>query len=235
MKEYPDAQGIAVVLAADTDPDCGTIVDYASVGSVFKNQLNFAVFQLFNPFPVEVEEIVQTLYSNTNLPWLPDKYKFIVFYFSGHGGMSKNDGTIQILPCKQIGKTLQIFPTIIDPLHYLPHTKLFFFDCCLLEIHKHLQKQDDLVQSDERCLTRGEKVIAFATSKGLGTVATQKEGGIWTKTLVELLPEKKSLQEILGDTAGKLKKLETSMKPHWTSEGENIYLNGITKKIMMNA
>ena len=107
-------------------PD-GTAEDVENITSTFK-ELKFAVFSERDLTAEKIACLVQAAAECT----FPYKYRYIAFYFAGHGGTDESDKPfirgLQTDASKK--ELLHIDDFIITPWKVLQLTRLFFFDCC---------------------------------------------------------------------------------------------------------
>ena len=202
------AQGIIFIVGiygAD-----GTAVDVENVDSTFK-KLNFATYVEKDPTTSQIAQLMNAA-SECNYPY---QYKYIAFYFAGHGG--RDEAEKPFIKGLQIdddesAKILHINEHIISPLRKISHlTRLFFFDCCQSPgsgMAYHSSSFRDCGQFTEKIETHsGEKIethsgeiIAYATSEGQKSVGDKKQGGIWTYHLCRNLQKAEPITTVLADT-----------------------------------
>ena len=186
VKHYNDKkpQGIMFIVGMYGAP--GTDVDVKTVQSTFEHtNINFAILPIQSPTSAQISALIAAA-SNYGYPFW---YKFVAFYFCGHGGIDNNRNPfVQTL---SEGRVL-IEPSIIEPLKSIEKIRLFFFDCCLSQPSPTAGTRSvDTARSDDtssappiikRNCTQGE-VVAYAVSKGQKAYGDQKEGGYWTQRL----------------------------------------------------
>ena len=134
-------------------------------------------------------------------------YKYVVFYYSGHGGSDDSEKSF-VLPQQDGGsaEVVYIMDDIIHPFVDSPKSGkfdrryLFFFDCCLSYTHteggvtaRGLESPLKFTKVPPECL------VAYATSMGSKS-AGGSEGGIWGRTLCSYLEKDLSLADILDKT-----------------------------------
>ena len=139
-------------------------------------------------------------------------YKYVVFYYSGHGGSDDSENSF-VLPQQDGGsaEVVYIMDDIIRPFVDSPKAGkfdrryLFFFDCCLSYAHteggvtaRGLESPLKFTKVPPECL------VAYATSMGSKSVGGS-EGGIWSRTLCSYLEKDLSLAEILDKTREEVK------------------------------
>ena len=217
QKEYRGAQGIIFVVGmfgAD-----GTAVDVDRVKTTFKN-LNFAVHTLEDPTVVQIDCLVKAASKCT----YPDQYKFLAFYYAGHGGKDEvgafivpfqlghsnftalrragpNNTTIESEKCQpnENFMLLHVDQYIIEPLKHLELTRLFFFDCCQTLQAGGISYSNP--QTSKLQYVNSGEAIAFATSKGQTSIGNASIGGLWTHKLCEKLQDPEPIFSILQETA----------------------------------
>ena len=162
----------------------GTDVDVDKVQSTFKHpNINFATFTTQDPTSAQLSALIAAASKHD----YPFRYKFIAFYFSGHGGTDK-DGN----PFVQTLSKGRVFiePSIIEPLKSIERIRLVFFDCCLSQPTTGARSVDTARSGDtssappiiKRNRSQGE-VVAYAVSKGQKAFGDQDGGGEWTRRL----------------------------------------------------
>ncbi len=203
--QFQKVQGIIFIVGVfGTD---GTALDVENVESTFK-QLNFAVFVVRDP---TAEEIACLMEAAGSLDY-PYKYKYVAFYFAGHGGIDKDDKPFIVGLQKDDSTTevLYIDHYIVDPLkplHDKKISRLFFFDCC------QSAKKDIAFFSEGRALKpkpHPGQLVAYATNAGLKSWGDKKNGGIWTHHFCKNLLEFQSdpIGEILFRTTDDVTKIK---------------------------
>ncbi len=212
VEKHPSAQGIAVVIARDEpsnhqaaipSSNTGMNVDYDTVKNTFES-LEFAVLDLLDPSPAQVIELVKTL---SEMESYFRAYEFIVFYCIGHGGMTTGKSNMSEvlfrLSCES-KDILNIFENIVNPLHYLPINKLFFFDCCLDGFHNPTPNVCLGCSNCDAFPISGGQLIAFATG-----------GGTWTQTFCRLLVEceDECIENVWSKTKDAVNESNTYMNP----------------------
>ncbi len=193
--DFKTAQGIIIVVGVQGAS--GTARDVENVEKTFK-QLNFAVYVVRNP---TAEELATLMKAAGNLDY-PLCYKYVAFYFAGHGGIDK-DGKQFIVGLQtedsQKTKVMHIDEYIINPLkplHDKNKSRFFFFDCC--------QSEGEGVEffiGSSRAKPPPGQLVAFASNIGQKSWGDKKDGGIWTRHLCENLRRyKESITDILAQT-----------------------------------
>ena len=159
----------------------------------------------------------------------PMGYKYIAFYFAGHGGIDEF-GRPYILPMKKgITERFYLEENILSPFRPSPdkkkpkkrYTHLFFFDSCLVDTHASSQKTVSLVPSPEF-------VIAHATYPGQKSAGTV-EGGVWTGCLCQNLKCPLSITTILDRTHDEVKTRLPQWPYHSSCAGE-LFLKGNSQR-----
>ncbi len=170
----------------------GTDVDVKKVQSTFEHpDINFAILPTQNPTSARLSALIAAA-SKYEYPF---RYKFVAFYFSGHGGTDK-DGN----PFVQTLSEGRVFiePSIIEPLKSIERIRLFFFDCCLSQPTTGARSVDTARSGDTssappiiKCNHPQGEVVAYAVSKGQKAYGDPKEGGEWTRRLCDniLIPD----------------------------------------------
>ena len=234
----PDAQGLIFVVAGAGNPS-GTDVDVDSIGKIFRDELNFAIYCIKNPSHPELACLIKAAAEVR----YPLNYKFIAFYYAGHGGIDKSCREF-VLP-DNTKRKLNIKDDIISPLAAFtqyPRSKshlykdrkcLFFFDCCLnyspgLDVHG--TKKVFNLQSPQDCL------VAYATSNNHKAGGNATYGGLWTHHLCQRLKTRDLLSVILDHTVEDVKDDQARnaeknkviyQLPHYTTNAGEVYLKGI--------
>ena len=155
----------------------GTDEDANKVYKTFRNELNFAAYRCENFSCTNLVYLIEAAAKFGNYPL---GYKFIAFYYAGHGGIDKS-GREFVIPSQQTrGGTksvLYIKGDIISPLtcesaakirdkrffkkHKKNRKSLFFFDCCLNykpDLNVHGTEKVFNLKYPQDCL------VAYATS-----------------------------------------------------------------------
>ena len=223
----------------------GTDEDDDNIRKTFAH-LNFAVYSIQDPLFRELVNLVETA---AEFHLYPLNYKFIAFYYSGHGGVDR-DGHEFVLPLQLTGggreDIVYINDAIISPFtckyavqirdqcffdkHKRNRTCLFFFDCCL-------KYNPDLVPGTERVFNLHcpyDCLVAYATSVNLISGGNATYGGLWTRYLCQRLIKRDLLSAILDhtvedvrdDQAGNNENV-TYQLPYYKSNAGEIYLKGI--------
>ena len=240
-RDKPEAQGIIFVVAASGNPG-GTDVDVDNICKLFRDELNFATYRIENPSCPELACLIKAAAEVR----YPLNYKFIAFYYAGHGGIDESCHEF-VLPDGDIKNKLYIKDDIISPLAAFtryPRSKshlykdrkcLFFFDCCLnyspgLDVHG-TEKVFNL-ESPQDCL------VAYATSINHKAGGNMTYGGLWTRHLCQRLKTRDLLSAILDRTVEDVRNDQvtsiekdniTYQLPHYVTNAGEVYLKGINE------
>ena len=206
------------------------------VEETFKG-LSYAVWTVRNTTPSKMKNAAKIISKYRHFPI---EYKWIVVYYSGHGGISKdnNKGFFWF----QNESTP--FEHVIDPLQpgykgcSLENRKrLFLFDCCLTE--SQIPVETDPIPTNRDDLPsfmpiHDYTIIAYATFLRNPAFGSSSEGGKWTDVLCNNIKKYASLKkvnEILELTrdeviqkAFRLNTDERPQDPHFTSIGGHGWL-----------
>ena len=165
----------------------GTEVDVKNVQTTFEHpDINFAILPIQSPTSARLSAMIAAA-SKYGYPY---HYKFVAFYYSGHGGTDK-DGKNPFVQTLSEGRVF-IEPSIIEPLKSIEKIRLFFFDCCLSQPSTTAGARSvDTARSDDtssapRIIKRSctqREVVAYAVSKGQKAYGEQNKGGEWTRRL----------------------------------------------------
>ena len=191
VKKNLKKSGLALLVGMITNGPCGVEKDLDTMKDAFE-ELGLAVWQLPDASDMKIASVVETI---SQYPF-PSNYKFIVFYFSGHGGSLDSHTFISTAgDLDDHGQSPRLFieEAIISPL--LPKNpkstlskdvrRLFLFDCCLtdstLRGHAPVIKKEDV-----SIPPRGNVLVAYATSMtSLARADPEKGGGVWTRFLAQ--------------------------------------------------
>ena len=238
VEENLRKNGLAIVVGiaesgSKESAAAGVSKDCRKMAKVFKN-LGFAVWDIEDGSSVQVAATLQTVAQTE----FPNSYKFIIFYFSGHGGSQDNHTYIQChVDDPDEVSTLSIEKGIIAPFLTRNASKLkklryiFLFDCCLKDAESEVCRLKDIsLPSFDNIL------IAYATSMTF-TAKGGNEGGLWTNSLAENMELDCPLTSILDLTWDKvvrefIKKNQFDVDngklipqgPHYTSSAGLIWL-----------
>ena len=189
----------------------GSEIDVKRVQTTFENpKLNFTIIIVQDPNTIRLRSLIVSAARYE----YPIRYKFIAFYFSGHGGADK-EGNLVVQTCDKQQVAIERY--ITEPMENLnKHVRLFFFDCC--------QSKSESVQSKAttggpRSLTSEPlrivkpqcmhgQVIAYAVSKGQKAYGDSSEGGEWTRRLCENLLKPDPITTVLTNTNEAMKNSE---------------------------
>ena len=194
--DFHGAQGIIFIVGiygAD-----GTAKDVENVETTFK-QLNFATFLERDPTSTQIASLINAAAACK----YPDGYKYIAFYFAGHGEREESTGKLFINGL-QLNKAkpeiLYIEEFIVDPLQRLKGPKkLLFFDCCQTLGSDTAYHGDNTLVKNPKPLPN--VLLAFSASKGQKSFGDKTKGGIWTYYLCKNLKKKRSITAILNKTS----------------------------------
>ena len=222
-RKKPDAKGIAFIVGiygAD-----GTDEDVRNMSSTFE-ELNFAVFTEKDPTCTQLACLVKAAATVR----YPLNYKFITFYFAGHGGIN-DSGSPYVIPMQLEGedrKILHVEEDIVSAFDGTKRTCLFFFDCCLSSGTSlqgpgshNLSKK---VKAPPGCL------IAYATNIGFKSAGDKIRGGVWTHYLCKHLrdPQPLPITTILAKTHDDvIKERKDFQPPLFTCSIGEVYLKGM--------
>ena len=186
-------------------------------------ELNFAVFTERDPTCTQLACLVKAAATVR----YPLNYKFITFYFAGHGGIN-DSGSPYVIPMQlkgEDGKVVRVEEDIVSAFDGTQRTCLFFFDCCLSSGTSlrgpgphNLPKK---VKAPPGCL------IAYATNVGYKSLGDKIRGGVWTHYLCKHLREPLSITTVLSKTHDDVRKERKDFQPPMCSFsiGE-VYLKG---------
>ena len=200
--DFHGAQGIIFIVGiygAD-----GTAKDVENVEATFK-QLNFATFLERDPTSAQIASLINAAASCK----YPDGYKYIAFYFAGHGGREESTGKLfinglQINEAKP--EILHIEEFIVNPLQRLNEPKkLFFFDCCQTPGSGTAYRGGNTLVKNPKPLPN--VLLAFSASEGQKSFGDKTKGGIWTYYLCKNSKKKRSVKAWLTKTSKDVRKL----------------------------
>ena len=198
-------------------------MDVENIASTFK-RLNFAIYIERDPTAKQIDELVKAV----TMCQYPCKYKYVCFYFAGHGGRDQNGQLfIRGLQLNEFNPTiLHIEDYVIKPLRCLENIiRLFFFDCC--------QKSGNGVPfrnngSPKNPKVHSNELIAYSSSEGQSSFGDRMKGGIWTHYFCRNVKKNVPITEVLSMTADKVKKNRNNSQEPITlcdSEFEKLILN----------
>ena len=182
--------GLAIVVgivAYESSGAAGVKEDMKRMEGVFK-KLGLAVWKMKDKDSAQIAGALQAV-GRCNFSKM---YKFIIFYFSGHGESQDNHAYVHCYGDKSTPiNTLSIEKGIVAPLltKNAPQLKglhrIFLFDCCLQDAPvkgKACRLEDISLPSSDNIL------IAYATSMTF-TAEGDNQGGLWTKFLAKNIME----------------------------------------------
>ena len=187
----------------------GTDVDVKNVQTTFEHHdINFSTLYTQSPTSARLSAMIAAA-SKYGYPY---RYKFVAFYFSGHGGIDK-DGKNPFVQTLSEGRVF-IEQSIIEPLKSIEKIRLFFFDCCLSQPATGARSVDTFrsggdtssaasIKTSDR--PQGE-VVAYAVSKDQKAYGDQKEGGEWTRRLCDNILKPDPIVMVLAKTNGEMQK-----------------------------
>ena len=156
------------------------------MASTFK-ELHLAVSSLNNLTSSELLSLLEV--ASTFV--YPLGYKFIVFYFAGHGGVDPENGRAYVLPLQlhEAGDHEKVyiedaivsrFSTEMSPsLKY--RFRILLFDCCLSTESTRNNPEDLSMEPKTFDLkARGGCLVAYATSRSYKSRGDSCRGGLWT-------------------------------------------------------
>ena len=192
--KFARAKGIIFVVGI-FGPD-GTAEDVENIISTFK-ELNFAVFSERDLTAEKIACLVQAA-AECRFPY---KYRYIAFYFAGHGGTDESGKSfIRGLQTDASKKEhLHIDDFIISPWKGLQLARLFFFDCCQSAGSGTAFRSDDGVVKKKPRPYPGE-IVAFASNTGKKASGNITSGGVWTHYLCKNLRKPLLITTVLALT-----------------------------------
>lgn len=187
LAENRKSQGIIYIVGiygAD-----GTEIDVQNTETTFK-ELNFTTFVERNPSGEDIANLVQAA-AEVKYPY---RYKYVAFYFAGHGGMDEDEKNF--IMGLQLGdgdgsEIVYVDEYIVNPLKCLHEKKisrLFFFDCCQSKNEGNTFRAASLGTKKKPKPHPGE-IVAYATNQGEKSWGDKTNGGIWTYCLCKNLRE----------------------------------------------
>ena len=231
-RKNSEAKGIAIVIGI-SGPE-GVELDVTNMASTFK-ELNFAVITQTD---VTASELV-SLVNIAAMYFYPLSYKFIVFYFAGHGGVDDRNGLPYVLPLQVLEEKVYIEQQIFSQFSVENSTSLqyryriFLFDCCLSSPSTRSDPENTSKKPKKFKLeARGGCLVAYSTSRSYKAVGNDYRGGLWTSYLHQNLKYPLAISTILDRTHDAVKKesLESGriQQPNYHSCIGEVYLRGIT-------
>ena len=174
---FAKSKGIIFVVGI-FGPD-GTAEDAENITCTFKES-KFAVFSERDLTAEKIACLVQAA-AECRFPY---KYRYIAFYFAGHGGTDESGKPfirgLQTDASKK--ENLDIDKFIITPWKGLKLARLFFFDCCQSAGSGTAFRSDDGVVKKRPKSYPGE-LVAFASNRGKKATGNVTTGGVWTHYL----------------------------------------------------
>ena len=193
---FQRAQGIIFIVGvygAD-----GTAKDVENVEATFK-ELNFAVFIERDPPSFQIACLLKAAAACQ----YPYRYKYIAFYFAGHGGRDESTGKLFIKGLQldeSNHEILHISEFIVQPLKEIKRLKkLCLFDCCQTASSGKAYRNASMTAQDLK--TFPEMLIAYSASEGQKSFGDNTKGGIWTYHLCKNLKKKEPITKVLSMTS----------------------------------
>ena len=189
-QEIPNAQGIIFVLGLFGP--AGTDVDVEHISSIFRDDLNFAVYR---EKVLTCADLACLVKAAAEYDEYPKSYRFIAFYYAGHGGI--DSVSEYLLPMYSRGgddtDLLYIDDHILFPFTFGnrgDRKVLCFIDCCVAkdEVTRAIPKNNFNLRPPQKGL------VAYVISIG-----HKIYGGLWTRYLCKHLTRVESLSTILND------------------------------------
>ena len=235
---YKDERvGLAVIFDVN-DQKTGTHIDVKRVEKTFRD-LNYAIWVVKKTTPSKMKNAAKII---SKYRYYPIEYKWIVVYYAGHGGISKdnNKGFFWFHDQKEPIP----FENVTEPLrpgyedcNLANRKRLFLFDCCLKESLIPVKTDQISTNCDDLpsfMPSHDFTIIAYATFLRNPSFGSPSDGGIWTDVLCDNIKKHASLKkvsEILELTRdGVIRKtitLISDKRPqgsHFTSIGGDGYL-----------
>ena len=236
MTHSDERVGLAVIFDVN-DQKTGTRFSVKKVEKTFRD-LNYAIWVVTNTTPSKMKNAAKIIskYRHYSI-----KYEWIVVYYCGHGGISKdnNKGFFWFHDQKEPIP----FENVTEPLqpgyegnNLANRKRLFLFDCCLTECPEHVKTDPIPTNRDDLpsfIPSHDYTTIAYATYLRDPALAIPSEGGIWTGVLCNNIKKYASLKkvnEILELTRNEVIRETNKLKdkklqgPHYTSIGGDGYL-----------
>ena len=175
----------------------GTAKDVENLESTFR-ELNFTTYTERDPTSAEIAVLIQAI-AQCEYPY---RYKYVAFYYAGHGGMDAS-GKLFIKPLQldeARPEILNIEEYVIEPMKSLDLTRLFFFDCYQNQAKGTAYSARSGGPITKKPKPHSSTLIAYATSEGQKSFGDRKNGGIWTYHLCRNLKKDLPLVTILAKT-----------------------------------
>lgn len=198
--ESESVQGIVFIIRMFGPNE--TALDVQNVQSTFK-KLNFAAYVQCDPTAHQIVDLVKA----ATMCRYTSRYKYICFYFTGHGGRNKN-GQLFIKDIQINGYNsviLNIEEYIIMPLRSLDSLiRLFFFDC--------YDKTSGNDSPNHPKVVSGE-LIVFSSSEKQSSFGIRTNEGNFTNYLCKNLQKNLPLTEVLAITSYQIKHKQIHQEP----------------------
>ena len=212
--EEPDySRAIGIIFIVGIFGADGTAKDVENVTSTFK-ELNFTVYIERDPTSAQIAGLIKAAAECG----YPSRYKYIAFYFAGHGGRDES-GKLFVEGLQLDEKNpeiLHIEEYIIDPLKNLNwFTRLFFFDCCQT-IGNGASFRDGGGKQVQNPKPHPGMMVAYSTSEGQKSFGNRTDGGIWTYYLCKNIRESKKIEEVLSQTFSDVVKIRKQFQEPMT-------------------
>ena len=234
VQRKSEAIGLAIVIGILNAS--GVHDDVENVSSTFE-QLKFAVWKKENTSLKALYRIVLAAAKYGETYRYPLSYKFITFYFAGHGG--SDDGHSFVCPAYLRGQPkpkLFIEEGIVSPFRpkNAPQLKymyrLFFFDCCLNDPNRD-DTTEHAVPKQMKLPAHANCLVAYGTSMEYYSKGYKGKGGVWTGYLCENLRNYDlPITTILDITHSQVIKnsmeIDDNQAPHYVSCVGVVYLKG---------
>ena len=196
--------------------------------------LNFAVLSESNLTASEVLSLLNIAPSFV----YPLSYKFVAFYFAGHGGID-HDGRAYILPF-QLRKQGDLEKVYIEEAIVSPFSdkrspslkyrcRILLFDCSLATQSMRKHPEDPSPEPQKfRLEAPCGCLVAYATSRSSKSEGDKQRGGLWTSHLHNNLTLPLPISVVLDRTHDAVKKESIGLQEsnYHSSIGE-VYLKGI--------
>ena len=233
-QQKPNASGIAFVIGI-CGPN-GIDIDIKNMSSTFED-LNFAVLSQRN---ITACEVLSLLNIAPQIVY-PLSYKFVAFYFAGHGGIDHNRRAY-ILPFQHRKQgdldKVYIEESIVSPFsdEHSPTLKhrcrILLFDCCLATQSMRKDPDDHSPEPQKfRIEAPGGCLVAYATSRSSESEGDKQRGGLWTSHLHNNMKLPLPINVILDRTHDAVKNESIAsgrlQESNYHSNIGEVYLKGI--------